>query len=243
MFKRLVIASAALVATLGAGVASAVVITADSSWAGQGSVTVSGTTISAYNNTTGTPGLIGVKDIPGIGTGAGVQGQGNDEIDWYAVGTSGNSEVLRFSFDTASVIQSLQLGLLFDGPEYADYQEAASFAVTYADSTKQVFTLQAMFPGTYAWNGLGAWVGAGLNAGQAGLWTGFNPFGSQAVTQIDFFATKGTCGTTTACTDQSDYVFRSLTTNTVPEPGTLTLFGIGLLGAGLAGRRRKAQAK
>lgn len=240
MLKRLAVAYAAA-AALGAGSVLAGPIVADSSWNGQASVTTNGVTITAYNNLAGQPGVIGIRDIPGIGVGAGVQGQGNNEIDWYSTGTGGNSEMLRFTFGEASLINTLQLGLLFDGPEYTDYQESASFKVTYADATTATYSLQALYPGNYSWNGSGAWVGSGLDSGQAGLWTGFNPFGDKGVLQIDFSANRGTCGTL-LCSDQSDYVFRSMATSTVPEPGMLTLFGLGVLGAGLAGRRRRKTA-
>jgi hypothetical protein len=135
------------------------------------------------------------------------------------------------------VITSLQLGLLFDGPEYSDLQEAAGFKVLFADNTSQSFTLQTRFPGGYSWNGSGLWNSTGLGSGQAGLWTASNPFGDLGVLQIDLFAKKSsTCGSG-SCTDQSDYVFRSVTTKAVPEPGTLALLGAGLLGMGFAMRR------
>lgn len=48
--------------------------------------------------------------------------------------------------------------------------------------------------------------------------------------------------TRTPYTNANDNVLMSITTNTVPEPGTLALFGAGLLGCGIfASRRRRAR--
>jgi hypothetical protein len=179
-----------------------------------------------------------------VGAGAGVQGQGNNEIDWYAAAQAGNSEMLRFNFGSGSVIDTLKLGLLFDGPEYTDYQENAVFRVSYVGGSTSTFTLAALFatPGLGTWNGLGSWSGTGLDNGGSGLWTGVNPFGSTGVLQLDLFAAPGTCGTRTTCNDQSDFVFRSLSATPVPAPGTLALLGIGLLGL-VALRPRRATGR
>ena len=245
MNTKIIKSVAAALALAATGTASAVVITADNSWNGSASTTASGVTIAACNTADAgacaSPGVIGTKDIPGVGVGAGVQGQGNNEIDWYSSGQYGNSEMLRFTFGTASIIDSLQLGLLFDGPEYTDFQENAKFRVTYQGGSTSVFSLVALYntPGG-SWDGSGTWTDSGLVDGGAGLWTsGMNPFGSGGVVQLDLFAAPGTCGTRTACSDQSDYVFRSLSATPVPEPGTLALLGAGLLSLVAFGPRRR----
>jgi hypothetical protein len=176
------------------------------------------------------------KSQAGI-TGVGIAGgRTNDEID---IG-----ETLTGTFSKEVIVSSINLALLFDGPEYSDVKEVAKMLVSFADGGTGVYYLTATGVHSAAWTGEGSVISIGSGAvdGGTGAWELNNPFGFRSVDSIVFTATKGFPNSTChKCDNQSDYTFVNMTVIPVPEADTTAMMFAGLLlMGGLATRRMKS---
>lgn len=242
MLARNLLIAAGLAGSVLAGAAhAAIVVNVNNAFDNKSFYTepTSGITFTASaGGTLTTTNILGTND--GVGVRTNVANDNPREINIGETITLTNIPSLAFS--------SFKVGLLFEGPEFGDFEEVATLTGFNANSEVFSYRLTASYTpaGTFAtWNGIGGNASVvnlspAVQPGGAAVWQVNNPFGDQIIDRLVFGAAPGACGTVSACTSQSDYALMQVAL--VPEPSEYAMMLAGLAAVGFMVRRRRSAA-
>ena len=211
--------------------AETVSVVARNAWHRQASIEGPGHTLRAMRADELRPGArIGIRTIPLVGAGASILDPLDDVLDDEH--REAPTRFLRIDFHQPSVVQNLELGLLYDGPECADWSEAVRVEVRFAgETTARSFTLHASYVNagfaTSSWDGSAMpWICSGIWSGGPGLWLNADPFASRLVERIDLVVALSAGPGGESRPRDSAVVFRSLEAIGVPDAASRALFGV-----------------
>jgi hypothetical protein len=238
MFRKLVATATFATALAVAGQAGAVVIDS-TSYTGAGCLantntcSIGGATLTAQGGAGATFSEATFRGQLGLGINSVVTGQERDK-EIQGDPTGGAPEGVLIEFNSPQIVTEILLAHFSNPDEFSgDPQEISMISANGPSGTLQVLDNLGNFTVTGDLNPLGI----SLQSAFFGTWQLLNPFGSNQITSLLLQAQN-----TPKNGDNSDFSIALGETSDVPQPPTLGLLGIGLVGIGLAARRRRRSA-
>jgi len=228
-FLKLIYAAALMALGLFAQPAWSITITAADITDGTTHASVPGADIDANGGTFVTSNFNGWNGFIGVQNGA-----VPTEIDIL------NDEYIRITFDTPQVIELIEIGRLFEQGSFDDEVDERAEIIGERDGAGNLVGLLTVIDASNAsWTG-SASTPTNLSLGNesgAGVWRILAPFGDNAVTSVTFDPYEWPGINPQDGGQNSDFAL--LTITTIPEPHTAALFGLGLAGLAILGRRQR----
>jgi len=208
-----------------------VTINASSVTPGSSSASFLGANLTSVGGSFTTTTTTGINPSTAIGISGGSVG---DEVD-----VSGEKITLSFG-STLAVVNEITLGMLFlKGVSGNQINEAAQLQTSGGVACANGSTT-CILSAVGVWRGsiFGVQTLSPATEGNGGIFRIANPFGSELISSLDILAWKFT----PAGAANSDFGLVSVTyttTTVIPEPGTLVLVGLGMLGLASGGKRAR----
>lgn len=205
-----------------------VVIDANGVTTGTSSASFLGATLTSTGGSFSKSTTPGINPNTVIGVNAGYIGT---EVD-----VSGERLSLTFG-STGAIVNQITVGMLFLSSAGGDtYNEAVQLLTNGGSTCATSSTVYCILSASGFYRGALVQNISPATAGNGGIFRITNPFGSELISTLDLV--PWAIGTPGAANSDFGLVSITYTTTAIPEPGTIVLAGLGLLGLAFASGRR-----